>query len=165
MTAIDVIQLTVAERFGLSVAELTGKSTKRVVALPRQIAVYLAKQTTEASLPEIGRAFGGRHHTTVMHAIAKMDELRRTDAALDRTVRKLMDTLQAVIGSPIQEYTQMMAQFPTLTEAATAWLTSGLSAIEQEHAKLRLPIDGVSVKFTWNGQDYEVGVRKLEDSE
>jgi len=56
----------------------------------------------------------------------------------------------------------MMAQFPTLTEAATAWLSSSLSAIEKEHAKHGLPIDSVSVKFTWNGQDYEVGVRKLQ---
>lgn len=55
-----------------------------------------------------------------------------------------------------------MTQFPTLTEAATAWLTSSLRPIEQEQAKHGLPVDDVSVKFTWNGQDYEVSVRKLK---
>lgn len=56
----------------------------------------------------------------------------------------------------------MMAEFPTLTEAATAWLTSGLRPIEQENAKHGLPTDNVSVTFTWNGQEYEVSVRKLK---
>jgi len=61
--------------------------------VPRQIAMFLAKQLTEASLPEIGRQFGGKHHTTVMHSIAKIDELKRTDKDLGRTLSKLMETL------------------------------------------------------------------------
>jgi hypothetical protein len=59
-------------------------------------------------------------------------------------------------------YTLVMTHFSTLTEAASAWLTSSLRPIEQEHAKQGLPVDGVSVKFTWNGQEYEVSVRKLK---
>jgi chromosomal replication initiator protein len=63
------------------------------VVVPRQIAMYLAKQMTEASLPEIGRQFGNKHHTTVMHSIAKIDELRRTDKDLHRTLNKLQEQL------------------------------------------------------------------------
>jgi chromosomal replication initiator protein len=55
--------------------------------------MYLAKQMTEASLPEIGRQFGNKHHTTVMHSIAKIDEQRRTDKDLNRMLGKLQDVL------------------------------------------------------------------------
>jgi chromosomal replication initiator protein len=61
--------------------------------VPRQIAMYLAKQLTEASLPEIGRQFGGKHHTTVMHSIGKIDEQRRNDKNLNSTLNKLQETL------------------------------------------------------------------------
>jgi chromosomal replication initiator protein len=90
---IEAIQRTVAESFGMRVAELKQKNNSRQIVVPRQIAMYLAKQLTEASLPEIGRQFGGKHHTTVMHSIAKIDEHRRTDKDLNRTVNKLMETL------------------------------------------------------------------------
>ncbi len=90
---IETIQRTVAEQFGMRVAELKQKNNSRQIVVPRQIAMYLAKQLTEASLPEIGRQFGGKHHTTVMHSIAKIDEQRRADKDLNRTVNKLMETL------------------------------------------------------------------------
>jgi chromosomal replication initiator protein len=90
---IEAIQRAVAESFGMRVAELKQKNNSRQIVVPRQIAMYLAKQMTEASLPEIGRQFGGKHHTTVMHSIAKIDEQRRTDKDLNRTVSKLMETL------------------------------------------------------------------------
>jgi chromosomal replication initiator protein len=90
---IDAIQRAVAESFGMRVAELKQKSNSRQIVVPRQIAMYLAKQLTEASLPEIGRQFGGKHHTTVMHSISKIDEQRRADKDLNRTVNKLMETL------------------------------------------------------------------------
>jgi chromosomal replication initiator protein len=77
----------------MSVADLKASSSTRAVVIPRQIAMYLAKQLTEASLPEIGREFGGKHHTTVMHSIAKIDELRRRDAALNIAIEKLLGTL------------------------------------------------------------------------
>ena len=90
---IEAIQRAVAENFGMRVAELKQKNNSRQIVVPRQIAMYLAKQLTEASLPEIGRQFGGKHHTTVMHSISKIDEHRRSDKDLNRTVTKLMETL------------------------------------------------------------------------
>jgi chromosomal replication initiator protein len=93
MVTIEAIQLAVAELFHMSVAELKESHSTRAVVIPRQIAMYLAKQMTEASLPEIGREFGGKHHTTVMHSIAKIDELRRTDAATKKAVETLLKTL------------------------------------------------------------------------
>ena len=90
---IEAIQRAVAEQFGMRVAELKQKNNSRQIVVPRQIAMYLAKQMTEASLPEIGRQFGGKHHTTVMHSIAKIDEQRRHDKDLNRTLNKLMETL------------------------------------------------------------------------
>ncbi|SNS34663.1 chromosomal replication initiator protein DnaA [Granulicella rosea] len=90
---IEAIQRAVAEQFGMRVPELKQKNNSRQIVVPRQIAMYLAKQMTEASLPEIGRQFGGKHHTTVMHSIAKIDDQRRADKDLNRTINKLMETL------------------------------------------------------------------------
>jgi chromosomal replication initiator protein len=90
---IETIQRTVAEQFGMRVPELKQKNNSKAIVVPRQIAMYLAKQLTEASLPEIGRQFGGKHHTTVMHSISKIDEQRRADKDLNRTINKLMETL------------------------------------------------------------------------
>jgi chromosomal replication initiator protein len=90
---IEAIQRAVADLFDLSEKELRQKSTRRAVTVPRQIAIYLAKQMTDASLPEIGRHFGGKHHTTVMHSIAKVEEERRTDSAVDLVIYKLLKTL------------------------------------------------------------------------
>ncbi|HEX4021736.1 MAG TPA: chromosomal replication initiator protein DnaA [Acidobacteriaceae bacterium] len=90
---IEAIQRAVAEQFGMRIAELKQKNNSRAVVVPRQIAMYLAKQMTEASLPEIGRQFGGKHHTTVMHSIAKIDDLRHSDKDLNRMLNTLMETL------------------------------------------------------------------------
>jgi chromosomal replication initiator protein len=90
---IEAIQRAVAEQFGMRVSDLKQKNNSRNVVVPRQIAMYLAKQMTEASLPEIGRQFGNKHHATVMHSIAKIDELRRTDKDLHRTLNKLQEQL------------------------------------------------------------------------
>ena len=90
---IEAIQRAVAESFGMKISEIKQKNNSRQIVVPRQIAMYLAKQLTEASLPEIGRQFGGKHHTTVMHSIAKIDEQRREDKALNSTITKLMETL------------------------------------------------------------------------
>ena len=92
---IEAIQRAVAEQFGMRVSDLKQKNNSRNVVVPRQIAMYLAKQMTEASLPEIGRQFGNKHHTTVMHSIAKIDEQRRTDKDLHRTLNKLQDQLNS----------------------------------------------------------------------
>ncbi len=90
---IDAIQKAVAEQFGLRVAEIKAKSNSRAIVFPRQIAMYLAKQMTEASLPEIGRQFGGKHHTTVMHSVDKIDDQRQSDKDLNRLLNKLTETL------------------------------------------------------------------------
>ena len=67
------------------------------MARPRQIAMYLAKQLTPRSLPEIGRRFGGRDHTTVIHAVRQIEKLRMADAELDADVRLLLRQLEAVV--------------------------------------------------------------------
>ncbi len=90
---IEAIQRAVSEQFGMRVAELKQKNNSRAIVVPRQIAMYLAKQLTEASLPEIGRHFGDKHHTTVMHSIAKIDDMRHTDNDLNRMVNTLMEQL------------------------------------------------------------------------
>ena len=90
---IDAIQKAVAEQFGLRANEIKAKSNSRAIVFPRQIAMYMAKQMTEASLPEIGRQFGGKHHTTVMHSIDKIEEQRQADKDLNRMLNKLTETL------------------------------------------------------------------------
>src|SRR5438067_2048643 len=90
---IDAIQKAVAEQFGLRSNEIKAKSNSRAIVFPRQIAMYVAKQMTEASLPEIGRQFGGKHHTTVMHSIDKIEEQRQSDKDLNRMLNKLTETL------------------------------------------------------------------------
>ena len=90
---IDAIQKAVAEQFGLRANEIKAKSNSRAIVFPRQIAMFMAKQMTEASLPEIGRQFGGKHHTTVMHSIDKIESQRQSDKDLNRLLNKLTETL------------------------------------------------------------------------
>jgi chromosomal replication initiator protein len=92
---IDAIQRAVADQFGLRVTEIKAKSNSRAIVFPRQVAMFLAKQMTEASLPEIGRQFGGKHHTTVMHSIGKIEEQRQSDKDLNRLLNKLTETLNS----------------------------------------------------------------------
>jgi len=86
---IDEIQRTVADYFNLRLAEMLSERRARNIARPRQIAMYLSKQLTSRSLPEIGRRFGGRDHTTVMHAVRKIEDLRRDDSQLDDDLTRL----------------------------------------------------------------------------
>lgn len=86
---IDEIQRKVAEYYGLKVSDLLSERRARDVARPRQIAMYLAKKLTPRSLPEIGRRFGKRDHTTVMHAVKKVEQLRRDDREIDSDVATL----------------------------------------------------------------------------
>ena len=92
---IDAIQKTVSEQFGLRPAEIKAKNNSRVIVYPRQIAMYLAKHLTDASLPEIGRQFGGKHHTTVLHSVDKIEEARKIDKDLNRLLNKLAESLGA----------------------------------------------------------------------
>jgi chromosomal replication initiator protein len=90
---IESIQKAVAEQFGLRLVEIKAKNNSRAIVYPRQIAMYLAKHLTEASLPEIGRQFGGKHHTTVLHSVEKIDGVRKTDKDLNRMINKLTEQL------------------------------------------------------------------------
>jgi chromosomal replication initiator protein len=92
---IESIQKAVAEQFGLRLVEIKAKNNSRSIVYPRQIAMYLAKHLTEASLPEIGRQFGGKHHTTVLHSVDKIEELRKSDKDLNRLLNKLTEQLGA----------------------------------------------------------------------
>jgi chromosomal replication initiator protein len=92
--SIDAIQKAVADWFQIKQSQLKEKSNTKKVVYPRQVAMYLVKELTNASLPEIGRAFGGKHHTTVIHSIKKIEDARQNDRELNRTLHSLMDSLQ-----------------------------------------------------------------------
>ena len=92
---IEDIQKRVAEHFNIRLADMYSARRARAVARPRQVAMYLAKQLTSRSLPEIGRKFGGRDHTTVMHAVRKIDELKQSDSALSEDIDLLRRMLEA----------------------------------------------------------------------
>jgi chromosomal replication initiator protein len=89
---IEQIQKAVGEHFGLRAQDLKVRSNSKVIAFPRQVAMFLVKQLTSASLPEIGKQFGGKHHTTVLHSINKIDALRQVDKDLNKTINKLLDS-------------------------------------------------------------------------
>src|SRR6266513_2374972 len=91
---IDAIQKAVAERYGIKQPQLKEKSNTKKIVEPRQVAMYLVKDLTTASLPEIGRAFGGKHHTTVIHSISKIQRQRQTNPDLNRMLHSLTDLLQ-----------------------------------------------------------------------
>ena len=90
---IQHIQKAVAASFRMSVDELVSKSNARQFSVPRQIAMYLCKKLTKHSYPEIGRAFGGKHHTTVIHSFEKIEALIVTDSAMQKTISDISETL------------------------------------------------------------------------
>src|SRR6516164_7308378 len=90
---IESIQRAVSDQFGLRQGEIKAKNNSHSIVYPRQVAMYLAKQLTEASLPEIGRQFGGKHHTTVLHSVEKIAEARKSDKDLNRLLNKLTEIL------------------------------------------------------------------------
>ncbi len=91
---VDMIQKAVAEHYGLKQADLISERRARAVARPRQVAMWLAKQITTRSLPDIGRRFGGRDHTTVLHAVRRIEALKGEDAAIARDVDVLLRKLR-----------------------------------------------------------------------
>ena len=92
--SIDFIQKTVAEYYKIKQADMYSKRKPAKIALPRQIAMYLAKELTQKSLPEIGDAFGGKDHTTVLYAVRKITELRAHDEDLNKQIHVLDQTLR-----------------------------------------------------------------------
>ena len=92
--SIDDIQRKVAEHYNIRLTEMASARRSRAVARPRQVAMYLAKQLTSRSLPEIGRRFGNRDHTTVLHAVNKITELMAEDPSFAEDVTLLRKMLE-----------------------------------------------------------------------
>jgi len=91
---IETIQKFVSDYYQLKLGELKSKNNSKSIALPRQIAMYLCKTLTHASLPEIGRSFGGKHHSTVIHSIKKVEEMRRTDGDFNSLMANFLESFK-----------------------------------------------------------------------
>ena len=91
---IDQIQKKVADYYHLKPNELKSRNNAKSVSMPRQVAMYLCKALTQASLPDIGRSFGGKHHSTVIHSIKKVEELRQKNDSFNKQVAGLLDALK-----------------------------------------------------------------------
>ncbi len=91
---IDSIIKAVAEKYALKPAQLREKSNRKEIVVPRQVAMYITKELTPASLPEIGRAFGGKHHTTVIHSIDKITKERQHDPEMNKLIHNVIDSFQ-----------------------------------------------------------------------
>ena len=91
---IETIQKFVSEYYQLKIAELKSHNNSKSVAMPRQIAMYLCKNLTHASLPEIGRSFGGKHHSTVIHSIKKVEQMRRTDTDFNSLMSSFLESIR-----------------------------------------------------------------------
>ncbi|MDA2933751.1 chromosomal replication initiator protein DnaA [Acidobacteria bacterium AH-259-D05] len=90
---VDRIQKVVADHYSLKVTELKARDNSRRVAEPRQIAMYLCRELMDSSLPQIGKEFGGKHHTTVLHSIRKIEAWRKNDPKLNNILKKLTDSV------------------------------------------------------------------------
>jgi len=94
VVTIDMIQKFVADYYQLKPIELKSRNNSKSVAVPRQIAMYLCKQLTNASLPEIGKSFGGKHHSTVIHSVRKVDSQRQADSAFNTLVDSFVESFR-----------------------------------------------------------------------
>jgi chromosomal replication initiator protein len=92
---IDMIQKFVADYYQLKLVELKSRNNSKSVAKPRQVAMYLCKSLTNASLPEIGKSFGGKHHSTVIHSIRKVEQLRQSDHGFNSLVSTLLESIRS----------------------------------------------------------------------
>ncbi len=99
---IEDIQIVVSEHFGIKVEDMKAKRRTKSIAFPRQVAMYLAREMTDHSLPRIGQEFGGRDHTTVMHAHAKVEELLQTDTQLQESIKRIQDRLELMQKSSVR---------------------------------------------------------------
>jgi chromosomal replication initiator protein len=88
---IEIIQKSIAEHYNLKLIDLKSRNNSKSIAMPRQIAMYLCKSLTRASLPEIGRSFGGKHHSTVIHSIRKVEDLRKRDGNFNSLIATLLE--------------------------------------------------------------------------
>ncbi len=91
---IEMIQKFVADHYNVKLTDLKAKNNAKSVVVPRQIAMYLTKTLTGASLPEIGKEFGGKHHSTVIHSVSKIDDLRKKDPGFDRLINSFVQAFR-----------------------------------------------------------------------
>jgi chromosomal replication initiator protein len=91
---IEIVQKAVADHYSLKLNDLKSKNNSKSVAMPRQIAMYLCKTLTNASLPEIGKSFGGKHHSTVIHSIRKVEDLRQKNGDFNTLINNLMQSFR-----------------------------------------------------------------------
>ncbi len=91
---IEIIQKFVSEYYQLKLGELKSRNNSKSIAMPRQIAMYLCKNLTTASLPEIGKSFGGKHHSTVIHSIRKIEDLRQKDGDFNTLINNFIESFR-----------------------------------------------------------------------
>jgi len=91
---IETIQRFVSDYYQLKIGDLKSRNNSKSVAMPRQVAMYLCKSLTQASLPEIGRSFGGKHHSTVIHSIKKVEELRKKDGDFNTVIANFLESFR-----------------------------------------------------------------------
>jgi chromosomal replication initiator protein len=91
---VEMIQKLVADHYNVKLADLKAKNNSKSVAEPRQIAMYLTKTLTNSSLPEIGKVFGGKHHSTVIHSVRKIDTMRKRDPEFDRLINSFVQAFR-----------------------------------------------------------------------
>ncbi len=91
---LDMIQKFVADHYNLSITEIRARNNSKSITLPRQIAMYLSKSLTNASLPDIGKSFAGKHHSTVIHSIRKIESMRGSDTDFDRLIQGFLDSFK-----------------------------------------------------------------------
>ena len=94
IVTVEKIQKIICHRFKIKTSQLKSKNNSPKIAFPRQIAMYLAKELTNSSLPEIGKKFGGKHHTTVIHSIRKIERMRNDDPEFNKEINSLMSSIQ-----------------------------------------------------------------------
>ena len=91
---IEQIQKFVADYYQLKLGDLKSRNNSKSIAMPRQVAMFLCKQLTRASLPEIGKSFGGKHHSTVIHSIRKVVDMRKQDTEFNKTITNLLESFK-----------------------------------------------------------------------
>ncbi|MFQ6069564.1 MAG: chromosomal replication initiator protein DnaA [Candidatus Aminicenantales bacterium] len=94
MVTVEKIQKIISHHFKIKISQLKSKNNSPKIAFPRQVAMYLAKELTKASLPEIGKKFGGKHHTTVLHSIRKIEKMREENSEFNREINRLISCIK-----------------------------------------------------------------------
>ncbi len=150
---IAAIQARVADRYGIGLSEMFSDSKAWKTVRPRQVAMYLAKQMTPCSLPVIGRAFGGRDHTTVMHAVRRVEELMAGDAAFAAAVGALRDQTD-------EHRVQRPAAREALDAAAQA-LRATVDARIRRLQQLGADIDALATELADSDADLAGAVERL----